>query len=96
MAKRKKGAIASREEVLEMFTSIMRGEIPDCATRRSGGCEEAVEIPPKLSERSHAAELLSKHYGLFSDKAEQAVDKTPVAAEIEALTRQLLGGEALK
>ena len=87
---RKKDKIAPKEEVLEMFTAIMRGEISDCVTRKTGGVEEAVTIPPKLSERAHAAELLSRHYGLFSDKAERGTEKPEIAGEIEAYARAML------
>ena len=49
--------VASPEEVLATLTAILRGEM----TEEKGG--------PKISERSRAAELFGKRYGLF-DKPE--------------------------
>ena len=91
----KRAKVASKKEVLEMFTAIMRGEISDCVTRKTGGGEEVVAIPAKLSERAHAAELLSKHYGLFSEKGEKAEGKPMIAGEIEAYAQALLREETM-
>ena len=73
-----------------MFTAIMRGEVSDCVTRKTGSGEEVTAIPAKLSERAHAAELLSKHYGLFSEKSEKTEGKPAIAGEIEAFAQALL------
>lgn len=92
MAKRNTAAgdIATPEEVLRTFTQIMRGEMTEPSGRRGASGEEAA-MPPKVSERSKAAELLGKRYGLFSDKDPGAKPKAELAAEIEAAMRELHG-----
>ena len=90
MAKRK---IAQEKEVLALFTAIMRGDISDYAVRKSSGGDEVVAVPPKVSDRSHAAELLAKWYGLFAEK-EAPVTRSALAGEIEALAERLRGEES--
>lgn len=84
-----KRRIAPEKEVLALFTAIMRGEITDYAVRKVAGGEELIPVPPKVSDRSHAAELLAKRYGLFTDRGEQMQPKSALAEEIQALARQL-------
>lgn len=71
MAQRKRASIATKREVLQFVTSIMRGE-----TEEGSGAS-----PPKPAERCRAAELLGKQYGLF-DRKEEVQPKGDVAAEI--------------
>lgn len=54
MTRRKPTPIASRDEVLQVFTSIMRGEMTEESPRRAGS-EERIASPPKISERCKAA-----------------------------------------
>lgn len=74
--------IATPEEVLVTLTQIMRGDMTETATRRISGSEETVQVPPKVSERSRAAEMLGKRYGLFSEKEAAAQPKEEIAAMI--------------
>ena len=60
MPRKKPPLIAGREEVLQTFTSIMRGEMTEASLRRSGGDDQRILTPPKISERCNAAELLGK------------------------------------
>lgn len=65
--------IASIQEILEYFTSVMRGEIESEIVVIEGvgnGCSDARRMNklPDAKERLRAAELLGKRYGLFSDK----------------------------
>ncbi|MGN1020561.1 MAG: hypothetical protein ACI4O7_09295 [Aristaeellaceae bacterium] len=79
-------AIATPEEVLVTITQIMRGAMTETATRRVAGGEEAIQLPPKVSERSRAAELLGKRYGLFAEKEAEAQPREEIARLIgEAL-----------
>lgn len=78
MAETKRAAIAGKREVLQTFTSIMRGEM----TEGGGGS------PPKISERCKAAELLGKQYGLF-DRKEELQPKADVVVEIRLALEQL-------
>lgn len=70
--------IATPEEILRTFTQIMRGEL----TESSGA--------PKVSERSKAAELLGKRYGLFSEKEAAPTPRDEIAAEIDKALKELL------
>lgn len=51
--------IASGEEVLQYLTKVMRGEEKD-----------QFDLDAALQDRTKAAELLGKRYGLFKDKIE--------------------------
>lgn len=51
-----KERIASQNEVLEFFTQVMRGEVPD---------QLGLETPVK--ERNKAAEMLGRRYKIFDD-----------------------------
>lgn len=92
MAKRRTAAedIATPEEVLRTFTQIMRGEMTESTGRKSASGEEIPQTP-KISERSKAAELLGKRYGLFSEKDPCGKPKAELAAEIEAAMREMHG-----
>ena len=92
MAKRRTAAeeIATPDEVLRTFTQIMRGEMTE-STGKKGACGEEITQSPKISERSRAAELLGKRYGLFSDKEPAGKPKAELAAEIEAAMLEIHG-----
>lgn len=55
MSKRKPGPIADGDEVLTLFTNVMRGKLTEEAVRKVGGVEERVQVPPKLSDMVKAA-----------------------------------------
>ncbi len=78
MAEHKRASVASKTEVLQTFTSIMRGEMT----------EGNANTPPKISERCKAAELLGKQYGLF-DRKEELRPKADVIHEIRQALEQL-------
>lgn len=82
------GDIATPEEVLRTFTQIMRGEMTEAAGRKGSNGED-VTLPPKVSERSKAAELLGKRYGLFTEKTPEARPKAELAQEIEAVLKAI-------
>lgn len=59
---------ATVNEILELLTSIMRGEVVDCIEIATGnGKRERVKCKPRARDRLYAAELLGKYYGLFND-----------------------------
>lgn len=65
--------IADQKEILQYFTSVMRGESRSCVVVVEGcgeGCSSAklVEKPPDEKERLKAAEMLGKVHGMFTDK----------------------------
>ena len=96
MAKRRVRAepdVATPEEVLRTFTQIMRGEMTE-STGRKGPEGEEVCLPPKVSERSRAAELLGKRYRLFSER-DAGEPRAEVAGQIEAAMQAMaLGHES--
>lgn len=81
--------IATPDEVLKTFTQIMRGTMTEASTRKSPHGEEVVQQPPKISERSKAAEMLGKRYGLFSDKDQQTQPREEIIQQIEAALKKL-------
>lgn len=76
----KTSRIADQEEVLELLTSIARGEAKGGGMQGVGGGEEVIthKVPPTIAERTKAAELLGKRYSLFTDKQEINATVTPV------------------
>lgn len=61
--------IASATEVMQYLTSVMRGESKSSVLSLCGdGCQEVIEKAPDEKERTKAAELIGKRYGLFTDK----------------------------
>lgn len=65
----KSDKIADATEVLEFFTSVMRGEIKEETLRFVGdGVQRIDEIASSTRERCNAAERLGKYYSLFTDK----------------------------
>ena len=69
--------IADAKEVMEYLTSVMRGEVDDEVLRFIGdGYQEKTHIQVNAKDRTKAAELLGKRYGLFKDNL--AVEVEPV------------------
>ncbi|MBQ8654390.1 MAG: terminase small subunit [Clostridia bacterium] len=82
--------VATPDEVLETFTRIMRGEVTDTVIRKGKGGEETVQVPPKVSERCKAAELLGKRFGLFTEKDQAAVPRDETARAISQALEKLI------
>lgn len=61
--------IADQTEVLEFYTSVMRGE-NESEVITSDGCGGSMRMKkkPDCKERLRAAELLGKRYGMFTEK----------------------------
>ena len=63
--------IADAKEVLELLTSIARGEVTEKAILLSGnGMQELVPKSADIKDRIRAAELIGRRYALFTDKME--------------------------
>ena len=76
------GKIAVSEEIRVYLTSVMRGEslssVIVMETHKGGITRhKVVKKPPDEKERLRAAELLGKHYGLFTHKV-SLDSKTPI------------------
>ena len=64
-----KSTIADADEVLQYLTSVVRGETTSHVLALCGdGRQEVVEKHPDERERTKAAELLARRYGLLNDK----------------------------
>jgi phage terminase small subunit len=69
--------VADAKEVMEYLTSVMRGETEDEVLRFIGdGYQEKTHLQTNVKDRTKAAELLGKRYGLF--KESMTVDVEPV------------------
>lgn len=88
MAKRKQRSIAEEQEIKEVFTRIMRGEMLEETIRKGSSGEERITTPPKISERCKAAELLGKQLGLF-DRKEELQPKGDVSSQIRQALKEL-------
>jgi len=83
--KAERSTIASATEVLELLTSMARGELPDHVLNSKG---ELIEVPARLRDRKAALELLGKKDALFVEKKQ--VDANITASPIlESIMDQL-------
>lgn len=75
MAEKDQELIASQDEVLQYLTKVMRGKSRSSVlARTASGAEKVIEKPPDEKERTKAAELLGKRYGVFVEKIESDID----------------------
>ena len=73
--------IADAREIMEYYTSVMRGEVMEKVSRFIGdGVQEMTDNPPKISDRNAAAEKLAKLIG-----ADKAVGNTAAQGVVEAI-----------
>lgn len=70
-----KETIATAEEVAEYLTAVLRGEATEPVLRNCGaGCQTEIQQQVKAKDRLKAAELLGKHYSMFTEKIEHSGD----------------------
>lgn len=70
----KKESIAEQDEILQFLTKVLRGQTKGTELVGLGMGEQAVEqVPPTVSERTRAAELLGKRYMMWADKQQVEV-----------------------
>lgn len=75
MEELKKETIADADEVMQLLTSIARGETKEeNVVVDKAGNVSIVETRVKEKERVKALELLGKRYKLYTDKVEASVD----------------------
>lgn len=68
-----RSSIATAEEVAAYLTSVLRGEETEPVLRSCGaGCQTEIQQQVKAKDRLKAAELLGKHYMMFTDKVEMS------------------------
>lgn len=86
MAEKEAELIASQDEVLRYFTSVMRGEsFSSVLARQEDGSETVIEKPPDEKERLDAAKQLAKRYGLDREEIEKQAKIEKLKAEIARL-----------
>lgn len=82
MAEKQDAAIATQDEILKYYTSVMRGESRSSVlARQFDGSEEVIEKPPDEKERLAAAKELGKRYGLNIEEAEKQARLEKLRAE---------------
>ncbi len=70
--------IADEEEIMVYLTRLLRGKITEEVVVN----KELVSKPPTLRERSKAAELLGRHYGLYR-KREKSVKAEGIEVKVD-------------
>lgn len=72
MEELKSKKVADQQEILELLTSIARGETASATLRGIGEGAQTIDedMPPTTAERIKAAELLGKRYRMWVDKVE--------------------------
>lgn len=67
--------VADQQEILELLTSVLRGEEQSAVLRGIGEGAQTIDdtMPPTTAERIKAAELLGKRYRMWVDKVETEV-----------------------
>lgn len=70
MEELKSERVADQQEILELLTSVARGQAIAATLIGLGGGEEAItkNMPPTMAERVKAAELLGKRHAMWTDK----------------------------
>lgn len=63
--------VATVQEIMEYYTSVMRGESTSSVLALAGdGVQEVIKKPPDEKERLKAAEALARRFGLFKDNVD--------------------------
>ncbi|MFF5993450.1 terminase small subunit [Lysinibacillus sp. KU-BSD001] len=80
MEELKSERVADQQEILELLTSVLRGEAQSAVLRGIGEGAQTIdeEMPPTTAERIKAAELLGKRYAMWTDKQEISGTVTPI------------------
>lgn len=80
MEELKSERVADQQEILELLTSVLRGEATAATLRGVGMGEQEVEteMPPSMAERIKAAELLGKRYAMWTDRQQVDAQITPI------------------
>ena len=72
-------AIMKQDEILQLFSSIARGEEKEKVMSASGKVEE---LPVSVKDRIKAAELLGKAYAMFTDKRDVQISLPTLVDDI--------------
>lgn len=86
----RKETIATGQEVLEFLTQVMKAEVQETETLIVGENEVTKNKAPRISDRLKSAEMLGKHYSLFTDRQQDA-DMTVTNSIVDALIKKAGG-----
>lgn len=77
--------VATVQEIMEYYTSVMRGESISSVLALAGdGVQEVIKKPPDEKERLKAAEALARRFGLFKDNIDITSNgKTVIVDDID-------------
>lgn len=82
MGEKRSDLIASQDEILQYYTSVMRGESRSSVlARQKDGSEKVIQKKPDEKERLTAAKELARRYGLQLDEATRAAQLDKLKAE---------------
>lgn len=70
MAEKESSLIADQDEILQYLTSVLRGEPMAAVVKDADSGAVVLSLPPDVKERTKAAELLGKRYGLYVEKVD--------------------------
>lgn len=78
MEELKSERVADQQEILELLTSIARGETTAATLRSIDVGVQTIEedMPPTMGERIKAAELLGKRHAMWTEKQEVGISGT--------------------
>lgn len=86
----RKETIATGQEVLEFLTSVMKAEVQETETIVIEDKEITKNKAPRITDRLKSAEMLGKHYSLFTDRQQDA-DMTVTNSIVDALIKNAGG-----
>ncbi len=94
MSEKKSELIATQDEVLQYYTSVMRGQSTSSVlARQYNGSEKVIQKPPDEKERLKAADALAKRFGLDSEALEKQARIEKLQAEIARLKGETTDNE---
>lgn len=70
MSEKESKLIADQDEILQYLTSVLRGEPMAAVMKDADAGAIVLSLPPDVKERTKAAELLGKRYGLYVEKVD--------------------------
>lgn len=70
MSEKESKLIADQDEILQYLTSVLRGEPMAAVVKDADAGAIVLSLPPDVKERTKAAELLGKRYGLYVEKVD--------------------------
>lgn len=83
--------IADQQEVLEYLSQVLRGAMTETVVTAKG--EVVGGVPPKITDRNRAAELLGRRFGTFNDRQKKKLTKAQID-KLKADTKVAEGANA--